>query len=206
METSLLLAYMGASLLIIVSPGPDNLLVVSRGLSQGRAAALTASFGSAAAVLTHSLAAALGLSLLIQATPAAFLAVKLAGSAYLAYLGVSAITARNLISFSRTARLSLPKIFAVSAVSGMLNPKSGLFLLAFLPRFVSSETGAPSFGAQLFLLGCLFAALSVLVFGCLGAFAAQLSRWMAERPWSAVALNVGAGLLFIAVAVSVLLL
>lgn len=206
MEISLLLAFAATSLLVIISPGPDNLLVVSRGLSQGRYAAFTASLGSAMAVMVHTLVTALGFSLLIQSSPAVFMAVKLVGASYLGYLGVKAIVARNVVSFSRSSRLPLGKVFAVSAMTGVLNPKSGLFLLAFLPQFVASGKNVAPAGLQMFFLGCLFAVLSLLVFGCMGAFAAQLSRWFEERPASTLVLNAGAGLVFLAVAVSILFL
>lgn len=205
MEIGLLLAYTATSLLVILSPGPDNLLVVSRALSQGRTAALTASLGSGAAVMFHTLAAALGISLLIQASPAAFLGVKIVGGAYLAWLGIRAITARNLVTFRRSASLPLHRVFAVSTMTGVLNPKSGLFLLAFLPQFAHFGKDMP-ISLQMFLLGCLYAVLSILVFGCIGTFAARLSRWLEQRPKSTLVLNVGAGTVFLAVAVSVLLL
>jgi threonine/homoserine/homoserine lactone efflux protein len=86
----------------------------------------------------HTVAAALGVTLVIQASPAAFWAVKLAGAAYLLWLGFKALASRNLISFTPTAQQSLRRIFATGLFSNVLNPKPGLFVLAFIPQFVSA--------------------------------------------------------------------
>jgi threonine/homoserine/homoserine lactone efflux protein len=97
----ILAAYFAAVLLVVIAPGPDNILAISRGLSQGRAAAVLSSIGAGLGIMIHTVAAALGLTLVIQASPAAFWAVKLAGAAYLLWLGFKALTSRNLISLRR---------------------------------------------------------------------------------------------------------
>lgn len=206
MDFGLLAAYAAASLLVIISPGPDNLLVVSRGLSQGRWAAFTASMGSALAILWHTLLAVVGVSLLVQTYPPAFLGIKLIGAAYLVYLGIKAIWTRGLISFSPTGAVPMRTVLAVSTVTGMLNPKSGLFLLAFLPQFVSYSEGSAPVSLQMLLLGVLYAVLTILVFCIMGTFASQLSGWLARKPRFVLSLNIGVGMIFIAVAVSILLL
>lgn len=202
--TDILVAYLAAVLVVVIAPGPDNILAMSRGLSQGPVAAALSSLGAGLGILFHTVAATLGLALVLQASPVAFLAVKIAGAAYLVWLGVRAILARNLIAFSPTARQPLARVFTVGLLSNVLNPKPGLFVVAFLPQFVSEARG--SVVAQMLAYGALFAVVTVILFTLLGAFAAQLSAWLARRPRAVAAANVGAGLTFVAAGLSILAL
>lgn len=200
----IMLGYLAAVLLVVISPGPDNILAISRGLSQGRAAAVLSSVGAGLGIMLHTAAAALGLSLLIQASPAAFWAVKLVGAAYLLWLGIKALTARNLISFTPSAQQSLRRVFATGLFSNVLNPKPGLFVLAFIPQFVSAARGAVS--TQMLIYGAIFAVLTAVIFSGLGCYAAKLSTWLARRPKATTWLNFGAGATFIASGISILVL
>lgn len=202
--TDILLTYLAAVLLVIVSPGPDNILAVSRGLSQGRLAAALSSIGAGLGIMVHTVAATLGLALVLQTSPWAFWVVKLVGAAYLLWLGWQAITSRSLISFVPAQQQSLVRVFATGLLSNVLNPKPGLFVLAFLPQFVAAERGAVH--VQMLVYGAIFAVLTAIIFSVLGAFAAQLSQWLARRPRAVAAANVGAGLTFIVAGLSILAL
>ncbi|MEJ8859483.1 LysE family translocator [Variovorax robiniae] len=202
--TEVLLAYLFAVLLVVVAPGPDNILAISRGLSQGRAAAVLSSIGAGLGIMVHTTAAALGLTLVIQASPAAFWAVKLIGAAYLLWLGIKALASRNLISFTPAARQSLPRVFATGLLSNVLNPKPGLFVLAFIPQFVSASRGSVTL--QMLVYGAIFAVLTAIIFSVLGSYAARLSGWLERRPKATSWLNFGAGATFIASGVSILVL
>jgi threonine/homoserine/homoserine lactone efflux protein len=202
--TNILAPYLAAVLLVVIAPGPDNILAISRGLSQGRAAAVLSSVGAGLGILFHTVAAALGLTLVIQASPAAFWIVKLAGAAYLLWLGYKAVSSRKLITFTPAAQQPLPRVFATGLLSNVLNPKPGLFVLAFIPQFVSSARGSVS--AQMLVYGAIFAVLTAVIFSILGCYAARLSHWLASRPRVTTGLNLGAGLAFIASGVSILAL
>jgi len=202
--TDVLLTYLAAVLLVVLSPGPDNILAVSRGLSQGKAAACLSSIGAGLGIMCHTAAAALGLSLVIQASPVAFWAVKAAGGFYLLWLGWKALSARNLISFKPGARQSLRKVFLTGLFSNVLNPKPGLFVLAFLPQFTNASRG--SVPAQMLVYGAIFALLTAVIFSVLGSFASRLSAWLQQHPRFGTGLNVGAGLTFIGAGLSVLTL
>lgn len=199
-----LAAYLAATLLVVIAPGPDNILALSRGLSQGRTAAALSSLGAGLGILFHTLAATLGLTLVIQASPAAFWAVKLAGAAYLLWLGFKALTSRKLIAFTPAARQSPLRVFATGLFSNVLNPKPGLFVLAFIPQFVSAGRGSVS--TQMLVYGAIFGVLTALVFSLLGCSAARLSGWLARRPRVTTWLNLGAGATFIASGISILAL
>ncbi len=202
--TDVLLAYVAATLLVVISPGPDNILAVSRGLSQGRLAAALSSTGAGLGILCHTLAAALGLSLIIQASPLAFWAVKVVGGLYLLFLGWKALRSRSLISFAPSARLPLHRVFLSGWLSNVLNPKPGLFVLAFVPQFVSASRG--SVPVQMLVYGGIFAVLTAVLFSLLGGFASKLSAWLQGHPRFGNGLNVGAGLAFIAAGLSILAL
>ena len=201
---AVLAAYLAAVLLVVIAPGPDNILAISRGLSQGCVAAVLSSIGAGLGIMFHTVAAALGLTLVIQASPAAFWVVKLAGAAYLLWLGYKALRARNLISFAPAGKQSLRRVFATGLLSNVLNPKPGLFVLAFVPQFVSSERGSVS--TQMLVYGAIFAVLTAVIFSILGSYAARLSGWLARRPQAVKALNFGAGATFVASGISILAL
>ncbi|SCX46545.1 LysE family translocator [Variovorax sp. EL159] len=200
----ILFAYIAACLVVVIAPGPDNILAISRGLSQGKAAATLSSIGAGLGIMCHTVAAALGLSLVIQASPVAFWAVKAVGGLYLLWLGYKALASRNLISFEPSAHQSLRKVFLTGWLSNVLNPKPGLFVLAFLPQFVSASRGPVA--VQMLVYGAIFAVLTALIFTVLGSFAFKLSAWMRRHPRVGTGLNLGAGLTFIAAGLSVLAL
>ena len=202
--TDILFAYLLATLLVVLSPGPDNILALSRGLGQGRAAAIASSVGAGLGIMVHTLAATLGLTLVLQASPLAFWAIKIVGAAYLLWLGFKALRARNLISFAPAARQSLPRVFCTGLLSNVLNPKPGLFVLAFLPQFVSAERG--SVPLQMLTYGAIFAVLTAVIFSLLGASAARLSGWLSRRPRATAWLNIGAGATFVVSGLSILAL
>jgi len=199
-----LLAYLAAVLVVVIAPGPDNILAIGRGLSQGRIAAALSSLGAGIGILLHTLAATLGLALVLQSSPVAFWGVKAAGAAYLLWLGWKAITSRSLISFAPTDRQPLLRVFVTGLLSNVLNPKPGLFVVAFIPQFVSPGRGPVAL--QMLGYGAVFALLTAVIFTLLGCFAARLSAWLVRRPRVAAAANVGAGVTFIAAGLSILAL
>jgi threonine/homoserine/homoserine lactone efflux protein len=195
------LAYTAACLLLVVAPGPDNLLAVGRGLSQGWRGAAASASASGAGILVHVAAATFGLTMLIQSSATAFLLVKLVGAVYLLWLGIRVLRSRELVTFAPVARQPLRRIFATGFLSAALNPKPGLFVLAFLPQFASEERGPVA--VQMLVYGLWFAVLTAAGFALMGAFASRLSSWLRARPRVVAGLNIGAGVTFIASGLSV---
>jgi threonine/homoserine/homoserine lactone efflux protein len=200
----ILAAYLVAVLIVVIAPGPDNILAMSRGLSQGWAAAAASSVGAGCGIMVHTVAATLGLALVLQTSPVAFWTVKVVGAAYLLWLGFKAITSRSLVSFAPTARQPLRRVFTTGLLSNVLNPKPGLFVVAFIPQFVSIARGPVQ--VQMLVYGAVFAVVTAILFTVLGACSARLSTWLSRRPRALVATNVGAGLTFIAAGLSILAL
>lgn len=199
-----LLAYLVAVCVVVAAPGPDNLLALGRGLGQGPLAAAASAAGAGCGILLHTLAATLGLALLLQTSPLAFWAVKAAGAAYLLWLGYRAIVARSLVAFTRSRPEPPGRVFVVGLLANLLNPKVGLFVVAFIPQFVAVSRGPVA--PQMLVYGAIFALITVVAFTLLGAFAARFSRWVEARPRVVATANVGAGLTFIAAGLSILAL
>ncbi|WP_244369679.1 LysE family translocator [Pseudoalteromonas xiamenensis] len=162
------LAYTLACFLLVLSPGPDNLLAIGRGLSQGKAAAVVSGLSSGAGILFHVLTATFGLTLLLQTSTIAFYIVKIIGAAYLIWLGIKVLKSKSLFSLEKAQQQSLKTIFWTGFLSAALNPKPGLFVLAFVPQFVNpelelsdqSDAGIrrlvrPSHGHWFFAYGCV---------------------------------------------------
>ena len=120
------------------------------------------------------------------------------------WLGIKALRSRALIAFSSQSHLSHRAVFLTGFLTNVLNPKPALFILAFVPQFVSPMYGAVEL--QTFLLGTWFALLAFAVFSLLGSFSSLLARWLEGCPRAIVGLNMGAGITFIAAGLSVLLL
>jgi threonine/homoserine/homoserine lactone efflux protein len=200
----ILVAYLAAVIVVVIAPGPDNILAISRGLSQGWSAAACSSVGAGLGIMVHTAAATLGLALVLQTSPLAFLAIKIAGAAYLLWLGYRALTSHSLISFAPANRQSLRRVFMTGLLSNVLNPKPGLFVVAFIPQFVAEARGPVQ--VQMLVYGATFAVVTAIVFTLLGGFSARLSGWVARRPKALVTANVAAGLTFVAAGLSILAL
>jgi threonine/homoserine/homoserine lactone efflux protein len=194
------LGYTLASVLIVLAPGPDVLLSIARGLSQGRLAATLSGLGAGTGILLHSAAAAYGLALIVQTSAGAFLAIKLVGTGYLVWLGTRALLCRNLVSFAPVARRPLHAIYLAGLMSNVLNPKIGVFVLAFIPQFVSAERGGVE--TQIMTYGAWLAAIAVAGLSLIGSFASGLSHWLHRRPRVVAGINVAAGLSFVTTGLS----
>lgn len=185
-----------AAILVILSPGPDNLMVLSLGLARGRRAGMVFGLGCALGCLSHTTLAALGVSALIAASPVAFTGLKLAGGAYLLWLGWQALRSHGSGPLPcQAGNGSLRRLFAKGLVANAINPKVILFFLAFLPQFVDVGRGGVAW--QTAQLGVLFTFLSVLIFGAIGYFSGVVGAWLARAPGRSAWLDRGAGCVFV---------
>jgi threonine/homoserine/homoserine lactone efflux protein len=167
--SSLVLFMTGAMLLLLV-PGPAVLYITSRSIGLGRAAGLVSAMGIAVGTLFHVAAATLGLSALLVSSVSAFHLVKYAGAAYLIYLGIRTLRGGDAATLDPSReRRSLRSIFGQGVLVNLLNPKTALFFLAFLPQFVDPARGHATL--QIFELGVLFA----------------LMGWVSDSIWATIA-------------------
>ncbi len=189
------ITYTLACLLLVISPGPDNILAIGRGLSQGKLAACFSGAASGMGILFHILTATFGLTLLIQTSELAFIIVKLIGAGYLIWLGIKVLRSRSLINLTPTEKQPLTSILTTGFLSAALNPKPGMFVLAFIPQFVDPELGSVT--TQMIVYGMWFALLTAVGFALMGVFASRLAGWLHAKPKVINGLNIGAGLTFI---------
>jgi len=167
--SSLVLFMTGAMLLLLV-PGPAVLYITSRSIGLGRAAGLVSAMGIAVGTLFHVAAATLGLSALLVSSATAFQFVKYAGAAYLIYLGIRTLRGGDTAMLDASnGRRNLGSIFGQGVLVNLLNPKTALFFLAFLPQFVDPSRGHATL--QIFELGVLFA----------------LMGWVSDSVWATIA-------------------
>jgi threonine/homoserine/homoserine lactone efflux protein len=192
-ETQTLLTFAAACVLFAVIPGPAVIYIVTRSVDQGRMAGIASVFGIASGTMVHVPAAALGLSAILVSSATAFTVVKYLGAAYLIYLGIRKILDRDEVFGAIDApRQSLARIYRQGALVGVLNPKTALFFLAFLPQFVDPDRG--SVWSQVLVLGLLFVVLG-LVSDSLYALAAGTVGALLRRRREA--LRIGSGAVYV---------
>jgi threonine/homoserine/homoserine lactone efflux protein len=156
--TELLIAFLAATAVFAYMPGPAMLYAAAQTMSGGRSAGLVASLGIHLGGYAHVIAAAAGLSVLFHAVPVLYTLVKLAGAAYLVWLGIRLIRQAGEASLApplaRAGSASGRPAFLESVAVEVLNPKTALFFLAFLPQFTDASAPLPIW-TQLLLLGTI---------------------------------------------------
>ena len=191
--------FLGAAVLITLSPGPDNLMVLSLGAARGRKLGMAFGLGCATGCLSHTLLAALGVSALIAASLWAFTALKLCGGLYLVWLGIQALKSRgSAFTTSKEAGASgdsLHTLFAKGLIANAINPKVVLFFLSFLPQFVVPANG--NVPLQMAMLGVVFTLQAAVLFGALGWFAGGIGQWLQRRPRAGLWLDRMSGVVFV---------
>lgn len=167
---------------LFLVPGPAVLLVVSRTIQGGRKTGVLTGLGIAAGDFMHTLFAAAGLSAVLMTSALAFHAVKYVGAAYLIYLGVRAMLEKpQTPSLPAMAPIAPTKAFLQAIPAELLNPKTALFFLAFMPQFVHPEHGSTF--AQFAVLGLIFVALSSLYTTLLALSIRPLGRLLGRLTW-----------------------
>lgn len=175
------LLFIVASLVLILTPGQDMLIVMSRSIAQGGPAGVATAAGVSLGLVGHTVLATLGLGAILRTSEWLFLALKLAGAAYLVYLGIGLLRARGSeLAIDSASRRSLARLFVDGALSNVSNPKIAIFYFAFLPQFVLPGAQHPTL--SVFVLGLVFAALTFVVKAPVGVFAGMLSGWLRARP------------------------
>lgn len=198
MALNLMLSFLGASMLLTLMPGPDNIYVLTESLTKGQKTGIAISVGLVSGVLVHTLAAATGLSIIIQKSALVFSVIKYLGAAYLFYLAFMAFkekndnlkTPQNPQKRPQAAPKSFFFLFRKGFLMNVLNPKVSLFFIAFLPQFIT-KNGFPV-GLQLVILGIIFMVQALLIFSCIsmlsGKFAPYLNsdRFRKATKWTKV--------------------
>ena len=196
-----ILAFLATALVLTATPGPDNLMVLSMGMSRGRRAGMAFGLGCALGCLSHTVLAVIGVSALVAASPLAFTLLKVAGGVYLVWMGVQAWRHAGVVRVAGDAGDATPlrQLFVKGLIANAINPKVVLFFLSFLPQFVVASQGEVEW--QLGLLGLVFTAQAVAMFGLLGWFSGSVGAWLNRRPSVGLWLDRLAGTVFIGLGV-----
>lgn len=195
MTLELMPAFLLATAAFAVTPGPAMMYTAARTLAQGRAAGLWAAAGVHAGGYVHVLAAALGLSAAFRHAPDLYLAVKLAGAAYLIWIGLRMLLAPEAPTAAAAPARSGRRAFFDSMLVEVLNPKVALFFVAFLPQFVDAAAGPPIW-AQFLILGAVVNLAFSAVDVCVACAAARVAAAARSAPARALLMQrVGGGVL-----------
>ncbi|MDX8462755.1 LysE family translocator [Mesorhizobium humile] len=162
-DTTTLIQFAIATVILAITPGPDMTLFVSRTLSQGRATGFASMAGALTGTLIHTTLVVVGISALIVASPMAFFVLKIFGAGYLVFLAFQAVTKGSAFSPEKRTgpQVSLFRSWMAGLGVNLLNPKIILFFMTFLPQFVSAHD--PNASGKLFFLGMMFIVLSIPV-------------------------------------------
>lgn len=180
--TNDLLLFALASLIMVLSPGPNMIYLISRSLSQGKKAGIISLFGVMIGFLFHILLVSFGLTAIFFAVPYAFVVVKFLGVGYLLYLAYSSVKSKNQI-FNGNPNLKKDtpfKLFNIGLLTNILNPKMAIFYLSFFPQFIKLETG--SVLGQSLQLGATQIIISFTINLLIVLSAAKMATWFSKKP------------------------
>ena len=180
-----------------LTPGQDTFYILGRSISQGRGAGIASVLGISSGSLVHTLAAALGLSAVLAASASAFLVLKIAGAAYLVYLGLRMFLTRSLPANipGAFASSSFGAVYRQGLLTNILNPKVALFFLAFMPQFIAPDS--PDKFLAFITLGLCFITTGTIWCFCLAWFASRLGDRLRGSNRFTTILNRTAGALFV---------
>jgi threonine/homoserine/homoserine lactone efflux protein len=188
---------------LLLIPGPAVLYIVARSIEQGRRAGVLSAVAVGLGNLTQAIAASLGLSALILSSAVVFTIIKFAGAAYLVYIGVRTLFSRPAKIDGESDASSMKRVASQGFMVALLNPKTALFFLAFLPQFIQPTRG--NVAAQTLSLGITFVVLGIVTDSAYAMLSGSLGHWLrnnmkflrAQRYFSGgiyVALGIGAAL------------
>jgi threonine/homoserine/homoserine lactone efflux protein len=194
-----LLTFLAAAIVLVIMPGPTVLFVVGRSLALGRRGGLLSVLGNALGLLPIIVAVSFGVGAVVMQSEIVFTVLKLAGAAYLVYLGIQAIRHRREKAATVQDAPARPKstwrLIGEGFIVGVSNPKTIAFFVAVLPQFVAPEAGwVPG---QMLLLGVIFVALALISDGTWALAAGSARDWFARSPRRVERLGLAGGVMMI---------
>lgn len=177
LDISRLPLFLLAALVLLLTPGPAVMYIIARSIDQGRPAGLVSVLSVEIGNFVHVLAATFGLSALLMSSALAFSVVKYLGAAYLIYLGLKRLLSREKPgAIAKVERQPYRQIFGQGLTVAILNPKTALFFLAFLPQFVDRSLGF--IPLQMLTLGCIFVLMAIISDGLYALLAGSFGTWI----------------------------
>lgn len=193
------IAFFTTSVLLGISPGPDNIFVLTQSALRGRFAGICVTLGLCTGLIVHTLAVSFGVAAIFQTSAFAFTVLKFAGAGYLLYLAWQAFRAPAAgIHLGEGAAAGGWQLYRRGIIMNITNPKVSIFFLAFLPQFAEPAQG--SLTIQMLLLGGLFILATLLVFGGIALLAGTIGRQLGQSAKAEKMMNRVAGTVFAALA------
>lgn len=181
-SSEVLIAFTAAALLMNISPGPSNLYVMARAIAQGTKGGIVAAMGLAVGSMVHVIATVLGLSAIFSHSPTLYTIIKLAGAAYLVYLGISYWKSKASAGSKKVNQLEekpLLSVFQQSIIVEVTNPKTALFFIALLPQFVVPDSGPVAL--QLLILGIIVTISALPCDVLVAVSSSKVSNWIVKH-------------------------
>ena len=203
-DPKILLMFFTTSVLLALSPGPDNLFVMTQATQQGRKAGLLVTLGLCTGLLAHTAAVTFGLAALFKASATAFTFLKFTGAGYLLYLAVLSFRAGAKTGPLATAdHLSSAVLYRRGIIMNITNPKVSIFFLAFLPQF--ADPSKDHLSMQFLLLGGVFMIATMIVFGAISILAGVFGEQFRKSAFAQKVLNRAAAGIFAGLALKLAL-
>ncbi len=179
-DSSAFSLFLAAAVVLAVTPGPGIFYVLARSIKGGRREGYASAAGTAVGGIFHVVAAALGISALLAASAEAFTVVKWVGAAYLIYLGVRALLSKDqAVDLDTSERRETKRAFYQGITTEILNPKTALFFLAFIPQFVNPRGAVV---LEFILLGCISVFLNTSMDIIVATLAGPIGTQLRRRP------------------------
>jgi threonine/homoserine/homoserine lactone efflux protein len=180
-DTSTLSLFVGAALVLLLTPGPAVIYIVTRSVEQGRRAGLLSVLGILLGTLFHVAAAALGISALLLTSAMAFSTLRYLGAAYLVYLGARMLVGKTVPDERGAVRSSSARqIVSQGVVVNLLNPHASVFFFAFLPQFVDPSKGGAR--SQILVLGIVFIVVAAMTDAMWAIVTGTAGDWVKASP------------------------
>lgn len=196
--------YITSCIILSLIPGNDTMFILGQSITNDRKTGMFSVFGMGSGILVHTLLVSLGLSVILKNSPMAFNVVKLLGAAYLIYMGVKSIFAKNSV-FSdnpQSEKGTWKKAYIQGIITNVFNPKVALFFLAFLPQFINPEK---NYGAFSFMLLGLTSFICSTIWGMiLSLFASTAAGFLRKRKGFSQGVNKVSGSIFILLGINLL--
>lgn len=188
-------AFVIASAVLSVAPGPDNIFVLTQSALYGKRSGVLVTLGLCTGLVVHTTAVALGVAAIFQTSVIAFTALKVAGALYLAYLAWQAFRASaTSLDVPASNLRSSGALYRRGIIMNITNPKVSIFFLAFLPQFALPEHGPVEL--QLFFLGGVFILIALVIFCAIALLAGALGGFLHNSPKAQIYMNRVAGTVF----------
>ncbi len=198
-----LVAFIGATVLLAISPGPDNIYVLTQSITNGVKSGLVTTAGLISGCIVHTTLIAFGISAILVASPRIFLIIKICGALYLLFLAYKVYKSNGSIALSdRAPQKSYLNLFKQGVLMNILNPKVTIFFLAFFPAFLWEPSGNTI--VQFYVLGIVFMIVSFLVFSSIAVLAGRISGYLKQQKQAGLFLKWLQIVVFVGIAVFIL--